>query len=279
MSGVNPSRARGLGAELRAARKRKNLTLQAVGAAIGRHHSWVSRCERGMTLPSVEATASMLTVYAIKGGEWERLIQMAREAADPNWVMPGMDEQLAALIEDEKVARRIVNVQPLIIPGLCQTEDYAAAIMVGAGATRAQVNQRVLMRLARQALLAGRNGPEYVAIIGEYALRYPPCDAGVMVGQLRKLLDLGKRRNTSILVLPLTAGYTPAIEGPFVLMEFDRSDPVVQQEHYRTTTTLTSVADVRDYKAAVDEILRKTMSEAESAAFIESLVQEKEKTR
>jgi hypothetical protein len=203
-------------------------------------------------------------------------LQLARDAADPNWVAPGVDKQLAALIEDERTARRIVNVQPLLIPGLLQTEEYARSIMVGAGTTRGQADQRILVRLGRQSVLTRRRPPEFLAIIGEHALRYPQCESDVMAEQLQHLLEMSARPNLSILVLPINIGYSPALEGPFVLLEFDRGDPVVQQEHYRATTTLTDSRDVRDYQTAVDVIVTQAMSPEESAAFIAGLMKETE---
>jgi transcriptional regulator with XRE-family HTH domain len=278
VSAVNPSRARGLGAELRKARKQAGLSLDYVGREIGRSESYVSRCETGKSLASVENTIKMLTLYGVKGAEYERLVQLAREAADPNWVMPGMDEQLAALIEDEKIATSITNVHPLMIPGLCQTEEYARALLVGADTPRGQADQRILVRLnLRQPLLTASNPPLYVAIIGEQALRQPPCDNAVMAGQLRKLLDLGKLPNVSILVLPFTRDYTPAIEGSFVLMELRRGGPVVQLENFSTTTMVTHAQDVANYQAAAEKVRRKAMDEADSAAFIEELLREMER--
>lgn len=277
MSTPNPSRSRGLGAELRRARNDAGLTQGQVAELLGKSVSYVSRCETGKLLASVEDTATMLTRYGVAADERERLVQMARDAADPNWVMPGMDAQLAALIEDEKLAEWIVNVEPLIIPGLLQTEEYARSIMVGAGATRGQADQRVLVRMSRQKLLTSNGGPRYLAIVGAQALQYPQCEISAMPKQLRHLLRMGKRANVTILVLPFAPGYNPALEGPFVLMGLPRYALVVQLEHYRSTTTITGPDDVRDYQAAVEDIRRKSLSEAESISFIDGLLKEMER--
>lgn len=279
MNAANASRARALGAELREARKAAGLTISQVGEQLGRSHSDISRWETGKRLPPEPDTAAVLGIYGVTGEERDRLLQLARDAADPNWVAPGIGRQLAALIEDERMAVFMVNVENQVIPGLLQTQDYARSIMIGAGATSGEADQRVLVRLGRQQLLSRRNPPEFLAIIGEHALRYPPCTREVMIEQLHRLVAMAAQPNVTILVLPSRAGeYTPAIEGPFVLLEFARGEPVIQQEHYRATTTLTDAKDVRDYQAAVKQIRDKALSPEESVSFIEKLITELETT-
>jgi hypothetical protein len=72
---------------------------------------------------------------------------------------------------------------------------------------------------------------EFHAIVGESALRYPPCERGVMVEQLRHLQKWSELDNLTIQTVPLDRGYSPSREGPFVLIEFEKALPVVQLEH------------------------------------------------
>mgnify|MGYP001607191145 FL=1 len=226
----------------------------------------------------------MLTLYGVTGEEHERLLAMAREAADPNWVVPGLGRRVAATIASEKAARRIVNVEPMLIPGMCQTDEYARAVMGSLSVTRERADQLVATRARRRAVLTRNNPPEYVAIIGEFALRYPPCDSTAMAEQLDLLLTLGDLPNVSILVLPFAeCSSSAAVLGSFSLLvqrlpdSQPRGAPVVRQENYRGTTALSNRRDVRDYQTAVEEILRKTMSAAGSRAFIAKLKKEMER--
>lgn len=280
MTAFNASLARQLGGELAAARLLAGYKQVEVARQLGRHPSVIGRWERGERLPSENDVSAMLALYEVTGTERDRLLQMARDASHRNWVVSGMmNKELAALIQDEKAARRIITIQPLLIPGLCQTDRYAHAIVVGAGATPSEADQRTLERMGRQALLTSDNAPEYTAVILEHALRNPPCSDEVMAGQLRKLLNLGKLPNVSIRVLPnrVDGYYTAAVEGSIVVMEFERTQPVVQQERYLSTTTITEPREVRSCQTAADEILRKAMNEADSADFIARLLQQIEK--
>lgn len=278
VSTADTPRARQLGSELRQARKAAGMTTYQLGAKLKRSHTHISRWENGKLTPGEADTGAVLGLLGVTGEERDRLLKLAREASDPNWVAPGVDRQLAALTEYERTAQRIVDVQPLLVPGLLQTADYARSIMVGAGATRGEADQRVTFRLGRREVLTRRNPVELIAIIGEHALRHPPCDADVMTDQLRHLITWSKLDNVSIEVIPMDHTYTPALEGPFVLIEFERTKPVVHLEHYRSSTTITDVGDVRDYRTAADTLRTAAMTPDATTALITEIADETERT-
>lgn len=271
--------AHALGAELKAARVAADVGLRDLARRLDINHTMVSHWESGRRAPEPEVLATILGVLGVTGHERERLLEDARRASDPNWLAPGLERHLGALMEYERTAKLITSVQPLLIPGLLQTSDYAHAIMLAAGATRGRADQRVMMRMGRRDVLTRRTDPVQLrAVIGEYALRFPPCERAVMAEQLHELAKWQQLDNITIQVMPLEQGYSPMREGPFVLMEFERARSVMQIEHYRSTTTLTDARDVRDYKAAVEEIHRDAMSPEDSSGLIAKLTDEMEST-
>ena len=137
-STADTPRARQLGAELRAARKAAGLSTSELGTRLGRSHTHVSRWENGKLTPREADVGAVLGILGVTGDERERLLQLARDAGDPNWVAPGVGKQLTVLTEYERTAQRITDVEPLLIPGLLQTGNYARSIMLGAGATRGE---------------------------------------------------------------------------------------------------------------------------------------------
>ncbi|WP_026197670.1 helix-turn-helix domain-containing protein [Sciscionella marina] len=271
-------RARQLGAELRHARDEAGFGMRELAARLGISHTAVSHWESGRRAPSVEDLSGVLGVLGVTGEDREHLLKLARDAADPNWLAPGLDRHMGALMEYERTANLITNVEPLLVPGLLQTSDYARTIMRGAGATQGEAEQRVTLRVGRRDVLTRRKPVEFVAVIGEFALRNPPCDTEVMLDQLHELTKWQAMENVTIQVLPLAHHYSPALEGPFVLFEFERAKPVVQIEHYRSATTLTDARDVTDYKAAVDILRDNAMSAEETSALIAALMNEMEHT-
>ncbi|QWF77736.1 helix-turn-helix domain-containing protein [Amycolatopsis sp. CA-230715] len=276
VSTANSPRARALGAALREARKAAGMTTRDLGEQVGKHHTAVSRWESGKVAPSPNDTAAVLGILGVTGEERDRLVDLARDAADPNWVAPGVLRHLAALTEYERTAKLIVNVQPLLVPGMLQTSDYARAIMVAAGAERGEAEQRVLYRMGRRDAITRHNPVPFHAIIGEAALRYPPCPRSVMVEQLRQLTRLAELETITVQALPLSVGYSPALEGPFVYIEPEIGQPIVQLEHYRSATTLTDARDVADYRAAADTLRREAMSPAATTGLIAELADEME---
>jgi hypothetical protein len=148
--------------------------------------------------------------------------------------------------------------------------------MIGAGATRGEADQRVTFRLGRRDILIRRDPVQLVAIVGEHALRHPPCPTDVMTDQLRQLLKWSDLDNVTLQALPMGRTYTSALEGPFVLIEFERARPVVHLEHYRSSTTITDAGDVKDYQAAADILRRVAMSPAATAELIAKLADETE---
>ena len=276
-STADTPRARQLGAELKALRTGAGLTVIQVGKRVGRSHTHVSRWENGRLLPNDTDLVTMLAVYGVTGRDRDRLVAMAHDAADPNWLAPGMDRQLAALTDYERSAKRVVNVEPMLVPGLMQTADYARSIMIGAGATKGGADQRVMMRLGRRDVLTRRHPVELFAIIGEHALRYPPCERSTMADQLHHIVRLTEQHNVTIRALPLDIGYTAALEGPFALIEFETTKPVVFLEHYRSTATLTDAKDVRDYQMAITSLSKAAMSPEATSELIRRLADEMER--
>lgn len=276
VSNADTPRARALGVELRQAREANQLSTRRLGELIGRDGSHISRWENGKLIPTEADTATVLAVLGVTGDERERLLALARDALDPNWVAPGVDKQLAALGEYERTAKHIMNVEPLLIPGLMQTAEYARAVMVEFGATRGDADQRATHRLGRQHVLTKSRPVSMATIIGEYALRYPPCAPDIMAEQLRHLMKLSALDNVAIQVLPLDQPSAPALMGPWSVIEFHRAKAVLHLEHYSSSVTLTDEKTLTRYRDAADTLRGMAMSEEESIRLIVGFIREQE---
>lgn len=276
-SSADTPRARALGAELR--QLRGTLTTRELGKRTGRSSSHISRWETGRLIPSETDVATVLAVLNVTGPERDRLLELARDAADPNWIAPGVDRQLAALAEYERTARSITEVEPQLIPGLLQTGPYARAVMVAFGATSGEADQRALVRLGRRQVLTESPPKRFTAIIGEAALRYPLCGREVMLEQLCELEKLSALDNITIQVLPLDRPTPSALTGGWGLIEFDRAKPVVHLEHFSAASTITDAKTVARYQAAADTLRDTAMNPAESMGLIADVITEWETTQ
>lgn len=266
-------RAYALGAELRDARKKAGLVLRELSARLDVSHSVVVRWEKGERVPSTESVSAVLAVLGVSSGERDRIIAIAREAAEEpvNSVsvgIAGMAEQLALLMDYEKIATRITDASPILIPGLLQTSDYARAI-IGSGA---DTEGKVAVRLGRRDVISRVRAPvEYTAFVGERAL-HEPAEGELMAEQLELVRTLAEQNNVNVRIVPASAGFTVAHAGPFVLMEFEKADPIVHLEHHRSSVFLRDQNDVQAYAAARDDLEKVAMSPEDSHGLIADVI-------
>jgi len=111
------------------------------------------------------------------------------------------------------------------------------------------IEQRVELRLARQALLTRPGAPRLWAVIDETALRRPVGGAKVMRAQLQRLVDATKLPNVTLQVLPFGAGAHPAMVGAFSILRFADVDlpDIVYLEHLAGAMYLDKREDVHQY--------------------------------
>lgn len=279
--GVTP-RARALAAAIREIRIRSGTSGRKLSAQLGLSHGAVSHWETGRRIPTVEDVAAFLAVSGVVGEEKDRVLDLARHAAEPNWLtvgMPGIPQQLAGAWECERAASAIVQWTPMIIPGLVQTPEYARAAATARGLPVGEIEARVMVRTSRREVITRRNDPVvFEALIGEVALREVIGGTEVLAEQLRWLGEVAKRGNVTIRVVPLRVGWHPGFAGPFVLYDFPDAPPVVHFEHYSSGAFVPDADDVSAYRGAVDRLREVAMSPAASARKIGEIAKEMEQT-
>lgn len=253
-------------------RNRAGLGVRELAKLLGFGHARISLWETGKKTATVEDVTKYLAAIKITGEERERLLDMARRATKPVSTagIPGISEELGALMEFEREALGVTSWAPLLIPGLLQTGDYARAIMGDVPSA----DTRVAMRLGRQDILSRRNPVALTAIISEGALRQPVAEPDVMTDQLDHVLSVAERRNVTIQVMPASMRYHPGLAGPFILLEFPKAKPVVHFEHYRASAFVFDDDDVSAYVEMVGLLCRLAMNPDESVEFIRKLVRE-----
>lgn len=279
MTVSRPATARELGALLKAQRNAAKLTLRALEQRTGISNAKISMWENGHRLPSLEDLDEVLNALGVTGDERERLVGMRREAEGPGILVAGaptIGVQLAKLIEQEQIARRITEIAPLLVPGLLQTGDYARALF----GRLPDTDTRVALRMGRREVLTrARNPVEFHALVDDEVLVRHVAPPPVMAEQLRYLLTMAQRPNITIqLVSSTQAGYTPLLAGPFILLEFATATPIVHLEHHSASASLWDEDDVRNFATAAEEIADKAMAPERSYDVIEELVKGMETT-
>ena len=251
-----------LGAQLRRLREAKQITLEDAGYVIRASGSKMSRLETGRVGFKPRDIADLLTFYGVTDDrERETLQELARQASARGWwhdyadIMPAWLEPYVGL---EEAASSIRCYEIQFVPGLLQTPDYAravAAVGVPAGSA-AEIERRVSLRMARQAVLTRPTLAHLWLVLDEAALRRPVGRPDVMRGQLRHLLDMGARSNVSLQIIPLARGAHAAAGGPFSILRFGEPDlpDVVYLEQLTSALYLDKREAVDHYLAVMERL-------------------------
>lgn len=264
-------RALELGLLIAKFRGRAGLSQTALAKQLGRSHSDISRIENGKLGTDEAGLGAILGVLGVTGVELEEAVALQRDVANPNWMVHGVSRQLAMLREYEDGADRILTAQPQFVPGQLQTFEYSMAVMVAAGASVVEAEDAAKFRMARaEKVLSG--DVEYIAIIGEYALRYPACEPEVARGQLLHLHEVAALPKITVQVMEINKQYSALRHGSFVLIESARAKPVVYLEQMGGSSTLTDTKYVTGYKTAADSLRREAMSPAATTGLIADLI-------
>jgi transcriptional regulator with XRE-family HTH domain len=275
----NPTlRARRLAVELMRRREASGLSREEAARRLEWSTSTIFRIETGRSRPQPGNVRVLLDLYGVTGSERDGLIQLAREARQPGWwhsfrdVLPNPYEVYIGL---EGGAASIRNFEPVVVPGLLQTEDYARAMFKGGPREleRDEIERRVEVRLARQQILTRDDRPRLWAVIDEAVIHRLVGDPAVMRAQLGHLIDTAEQGRTTVQVVPYRAGAHAGTTGPFVILDFpEPTDPaVVYVETLAGDIYLEERADVNRYTIAFDRLLAAALHPDDSVRLIQQV--------
>lgn len=247
-------RSRTLGRRLRIVRERRQISGRALSLRLGWPHTNISFYETGSRTPKIEDVGAILAALHVVGKEREEILELARNAAEPQW-QPDAPEALMGLIECEAAATRIVEWSHTLVPGLLQTAEYARAIWIADEIPEDQIKSLLAIRMNRRKVLERPNSVPYLALIGEFALREQICPPEVMQRQREHLVKMSRRTNVEVRIIRNDVGWHPGLAGPFMLYTFSDQDPVVHNEHYRSGAFNPDPGVTQDYFAAVDKLV------------------------
>lgn len=275
----NPTlRGRRLAVELMRRREASGLSREEAARRLEWSTSTIFRIETGRSRPQPGNVRVLLDLYGVTGSERDGLIQLAREARQPGWwhsfrdVLPNPYEVYIGL---EGGAASIRNFEPVVVPGLLQTEDYARATFKGGPREleRDEIERRVEVRLARQQILTRDGRPRLWAVIDEAVIHRLVGDPAVMRAQLGHLIDTAEQGKTTVQVVPFRAGAHAGTTGPFVILDFpEPTDPsVVYVETLAGDIYLEERVDVNRYTIAFDRLLAAALHPDDSVRLIQQV--------
>ncbi|WP_430541990.1 helix-turn-helix domain-containing protein [Streptomyces roseofulvus] len=270
-----------LGSQLRRLRESRGITREAAGYSIRASESKISRMELGRVSFKARDIEDLLTLYGVTE-ETERgaLLGLAREANLAGWwhsfgdVLPGWFQTYIGL-EAAASLIRVYEVQ--FVHGLLQTEEYAHAVVSRGmpGASRAEIDRRVALRVERQKVLVSECAPHFHVVLDEAALRRPYGDRAVMRGQLKHLIEVSEHPGVTLQVMPFSFGGHAGESGSFTMLSFPESDlsDVVYLEQLTGALYLDKREEVAQYAGVMEKLAKDSPDPAESRDLLRGLLQ------
>ncbi|MFG1790925.1 helix-turn-helix domain-containing protein [Nocardia sp. NPDC049149] len=259
---------RQLGRHLRDLRNRARMTTRTAAQQLEWSEAKIWRIETGQTsLRSLDVEA-MCKVYGAPAELIAPLTALARETKARGWWTAYGDviaEGFEVYIGLEEAATRLSTYENEVVPGLLQTEAYTRALLLAARPEMpaTEVDRRVQLRMARQALVTRADAPLYLdAVISEAVLWRCVGSDAVSAGQLAHLRKMCDLPNVRIQVIPTDSGYHEGMEsGRFVMLEFPElrqgelpEPPVVYVEAFTGPVYLDKEIEIERYRKAFTSI-------------------------
>ncbi|MFD8566322.1 Scr1 family TA system antitoxin-like transcriptional regulator [Streptomyces sp. NPDC059639] len=256
------------GQELKRRREDAGLTQVELGIQVFVSGGYIGQFEQAIRKPQLDVAQRIDDILQSDGifeRMWRSLIDDHRYA-----------EYFAAAAELEAQATKICDFEPVVIPGLLQTPDYARAITLASNplATEEYVEATVTARLERVHILDDATRPVYWSILHETALCVPVGGQAAMARQLDHIAATARDRRALVLVLPYSTGAHAQMGKSLRLMEFEDAPPTAYTEAVYSGNLLDDPAVVKRTQAAYDLLRAAALPPDASLALIESVAED-----
>ncbi|MFJ2744198.1 helix-turn-helix domain-containing protein [Streptomyces sp. NPDC087440] len=256
-------------------RERAGLSQEGLGKRLRFSKSQIAMVERGQRRPK---WTFVLAADAALGAQ-EALIRVAKsefgdeEEEETPYTNADFDEYL----QEEETAASIRSYQSMAFPGLLQTEEYARAVNRSGSHPTAddeQVEQRVAMRMKRQALFHRKHAPDLTFVLEESSLTRPLGGRSTLKGALGHILELSTLRHVRVQVLPHSVQSHPGILGYMTLLETGDHRHIAYVEGHRTSRLITAAIDVSNLSGTYGVLQSLAFTPDESRELIAKVAQE-----
>ncbi|MDS1271825.1 helix-turn-helix transcriptional regulator [Lipingzhangella sp. LS1_29] len=267
-------RRRQLSTELRRLRMAAGYTLEGVAEALETSRGKISHIETGRRKkPAILEINALLDLYGVEAEQQRAaVLELARQSKETGWWTRYDDVFTGAYVELEAEAVRIDTYEPMIVPGLLQTDDYAAEIAKAILKSPSEVDRYVEARKRRQEILTNDDAPVVWAIMEETTLlrlrRWPQ----LLRGQIARLIDVaGHPETVTLQLIPMDAGLHPGVTGAFAKMQFESAPTVVYAETLTDGLYVERASEVEQYARAFDHLQGFALSARETISRLREL--------
>lgn len=204
---------------LREARHKAGLSSDELGKALGYSGSMIRAVESGHRVPRPDFAKRVDEFFGYPA-IFQLMQERLRDLPFPASYRP--------FVPHERAARTLRIFEHSLVPGLFQTPEYARFVL----AKRPHISDDELenlhaARLSRQEILSGEDAPLVYAVLDEAVLHRQVGSADVMRGQLCHLVDLSRRTNMTLQVIPFSVAAHIGLHGGFVIADGPDGDHAV----------------------------------------------------
>ncbi|MCO5969838.1 helix-turn-helix domain-containing protein [Actinoallomurus soli] len=247
-----------LGRQVRRYRDAAGLRQRELADHLGYSEPWVSALETGRLLPKADQVAALEAALHIPSGVLLEVCRQLDIDPTPQWFREWRD------VETDSDMLRWVELS--IVPGLLQTEDYAAALLGGDEAA-------VAARMERREILTRNDPPPPVLhfVLDEAVLYRGRGGPKVMHDQLMHLADsVGPRLTIQV----VRSDVNPRSLGAYILATVDGRDVAYLETAVRGLVTSTQ-EDIAILSGAWESVRSFAMPQHESIDFIRRTAEER----
>ncbi|MDX3618672.1 helix-turn-helix domain-containing protein [Streptomyces europaeiscabiei] len=209
-----------LGIELRKLRLRAGMSSDDAAKLLEGERSRISYIESGRLGVSRNRLHPLLRAYNCPPGpHFDELMKMGQASGKGWWddFADTIGPAARDLAELEARSTVLRTHEPLAIPGMLQTDEYARAVLAVTEPQSPHVDRYAEFRLARQRVLNAEPPVIYHAVINEAALRTRVGGPAVMRRQLLRLMEVSRLPNVTVQVWPFESGIYSAHIQSFVI--------------------------------------------------------------
>jgi transcriptional regulator with XRE-family HTH domain len=266
-----------IGIELARYRNQAKLSLTDASSRAGYSRAKIGHLETGRQQQSAEEIALLLGHYGAEQTDIDRLISLTGRADEASWWAPwAMDvpDWLTTFVGLERLAEHEFVFEPMVIPGLLQTEEYAAAVTASASRVRGDHGDRLVgFRMARAQRLTNPQQPLHLhAVMTEGSLRLAVGSPQARQAQLRHLLGTAALPNVTIQIIRPEDGLHAGGAGQFVILDFDTVRSIGYVELLDGALYIQDADQVLTYTMVAKRLARAALDAERSMELIESMI-------
>jgi transcriptional regulator with XRE-family HTH domain len=255
-----------LAEELKLLREKAGLSLSEVEQQTKYDHSYLSKAENGLQLPSEDFAKALDKLYDTGGYIHRTLLPLAR-------LEPYLS-RFKAVMNIESKAIRLQTYTGHVVHGLLQTERYARAQMSSWYPPNGRLEEQLAARMARKDRLTGERPLHVSYVIDEAVLRRALDDMDVWREQLGYLIELAESPHCTIQVLPFTARQHALLGGELTFYTLRNGRTVAYEEGATTGALIEDPVEVEHMKVSYDHLRSLALPPRESLAFLTRLLEE-----